>query len=232
MDFLTSLLELSSITWISALILGLMTAISPCPMATNITAVGFISRDIENRRKVFLNGVFYTLGRGITYFTLGVLFYFGAATFRLSGFFQQYGEKMVGPLLILIGLFMLDLIKFSFPGFSSLSQKMEAKKVWGFWDALILGIVFALAFCPYSGVLFFGMLIPMTIASPSGLTLPLIFALATGLPVLIFAWLLAFSVGYLGGVYNKLKSFEFWFRKAIAILFIGIGLYYSRLFFI
>jgi len=97
---------------------------------------------------------------------------------------------------------------------------------------LLLGIVFALAFCPYSGVLYFGMLIPMTINSASGLYLPLIFAVATGIPVILFSWLIAFSLGSIGKVYNKIKSFEYWFRRIVAVLFIAVGIYYVVMLFL
>lgn len=120
---------------------------------------------------------------------------------------------------------MLGILKLSIPGFGSLSEKMENRSNSGFWGVLLLGVVFALAFCPYSGVLYFGMLIPMTMASTSGLLLPPVFAVATGIPVIIFAWLIAFSVGSIGGLYNKIKVFETWFRKIVAILFIGVGIY-------
>ncbi len=174
MDFLTNLLENSTMPWLSALVLGLMTAISPCPLATNITAVGFISKDIENRNRVFVNGLLYTLGRAISYTAIALIIYFGADQFKFSGFFQLYGEKIIRPLLFIIGLFMLDVIKIKFPGMSGLTSKMEAKTKWGFFDAILLGMIFALAFCPYSGVLYFGMLVPMTVASASGLYLPIL----------------------------------------------------------
>ncbi len=212
--------------WLSAMVLGLMTAISPCPLATNITAIGFISKDIEDRSRVFMNGVFYTLGRAISYTVLPLIFFFGADQLKFSGFFQRYGEKVLGPILIFIGLLMLDLIRINFPGISRLTSKMESKTKWGYFDSLILGMVFALAFCPYSGVLFFGILVPMTISSASGLYLPFVFALATGIPVILFSWLLAYSIGSIGGVYNKMKNFEIWFRRLVAVLFIGVGIYY------
>lgn len=232
MEFLTSILENSTLPWVSAFILGLMTAISPCPLATNITAVGFISKDIENRNRVFINGLLYTLGRAISYSAIALIIFFGANQFKFSSVFQQYGEKILGPLLIVIGLFMLDVLKLNFPGMSKLTTKMESKSNWGYMDALILGVIFALAFCPYSGVLYFGMLIPMTVSSASGLYLPIIFAFATGIPVMIFAWILAYSVSSIGGIYNKIKKFEFWFRRIVAILFIVVGIYYlARLLF-
>ena len=226
MEFLLNLLDNNSIPWVTAILLGLMTSISPCPLATNITAIGFIGKDIESRNRVFLNGLFYTIGRAITYTSIALIIYFGADQFRLSGFFQQYGEKLIGPLLILIGIFMIDFIRIKFPFFDRLSEKMEDRKSWRFIDALLLGVVFALAFCPYSGVLYFGILIPITISSASGLYLPLVFAIATGIPVILFAWVLAYTVSGVGELYNKIKIFELWFRRVIAVAFIGVGVYY------
>lgn len=226
MEVLQNILETSQFPILTAFILGLMTAISPCPLATNITAIGYISKDIVNQRKVFVNGLVYTLGRAVSYTAIGLIFFFGASQFEFAGFFQKWGEKLLGPLLIIIGLFMLGILTLKIPGLGSLTEKMENKSNSGFWGVLLLGVVFALAFCPYSGVLYFGMLIPMTIGSASGLYLPFIFAVATGIPVIIFAWLLAFSVGSIGNVYNKLKSFELWFRRVVAVLFIGVGAYY------
>jgi cytochrome c-type biogenesis protein len=226
MDFLTNLLDSSSMPWVTALLLGLMTAISPCPLATNITAIGFISKDLDNRNRVFFNGLFYTIGRAITYTLIPLIIYFGADQFKFSGFFQRYGEKIIGPLILLIGIFMLDIIRINFPGSGMLSEKMDKRKSWRYTDALLLGIVFALAFCPYSGVLYFGMLVPLTISSASGLYLPVMFAIATGIPVIIIAWILAYTVSGIGGVYNRIKIFELWFRRVIAIVFIIVGLYY------
>ena len=226
MDLLNGLLENSTMPWISALVLGLMTSISPCPLATNITAVGFIGKDIDNRNRVFINGLLYTLGRAISYTAIALIIYMGADQFKFSGFFQQYGEKILGPLLIIVGLFMLDVIKIKFPGMSGLASRMENKTRWGYIDAILLGMVFALAFCPYSGVLYFGMLVPMTISSPSGLYLPLIFAIATGIPVIIVSWILAYTLSGISGFYNKVKSFEIWFRRIIAVIFIIVGIYY------
>jgi len=224
--FLVELLSNSSMPVVSAFLLGLMTAISPCPLATNITAIGFISKDVENKTKVFVSGLVYMLGRALTYTLLAFIIYIGADQFKLSGFFQQYGEKILGPLLIIIGILMLDVIKLHLPGFGKMSKKFEEKKQHSYWDVLLLGILFALAFCPYSAVLYFGMLIPMTIASPSGLYLPVVFALGTGIPVIIFAWLLAYAISSVGKTYNALKTFEKWFRLIVAIVFIVVGIYY------
>ena len=232
MDFLQNWFDSTQLPLLSAFVLGLMTAVSPCPLATNITAIAFIGKDINNKRKVFINGLIYTLGRAVTCTGLGLIFYFGASQFKISGFVQQWGEKLLGPILILIGLFMLDFIKIKFPGLGKLTEKMEQKSQSGFWGVLLLGIVFALAFCPYSGVLYFGMLIPITITSASGLYLPLIFALGTGLPVIIFAWFIAYTIGGVGGVYNKIKIFEIWFRRVVSVIFILAGLYFIMIYFL
>jgi cytochrome c biogenesis protein CcdA len=226
-EFLTNLLSNSSVPFLTAFILGLLTAISPCPLATNITAIGFIGKDIENRRRVFYNGLIYTAGRAISYTVLAFILYFGADQIKLSGFFQQYGDKFIGPVLIIIGLFMLGVLKLNFLSVGKLTDRFQQKKIKGTAEVLVLGIVFALAFCPYSGVLYFGILIPLVIASASGLYLPLVFSLGTGIPVIIFAWMIAFTLSGVGGLFSKIRSFEFWFRKVIAVLFIGVGGYYT-----
>jgi len=225
-EFLQNLMSSSSLPFVTAFLLGLMTAISPCPLATNITAIGFISKDMESKRRVFMNGLVYTLGRAIAYTVLALVIFIGADSFDISVWFQKYGEKIIGPLLILIGLLMLDLLKIKFPGIGNITQKLQDKSKHTYWDVLILGVVFALAFCPYSGVLYFGMLIPMTISSASGLYLPVVFAIATGIPVIIFAWLIAYTISGVGKIYNSLKSFEVWFRRVISVVFIAVGIYY------
>lgn len=233
MDFLQQWLDSSNAPILSALILGIMTAISPCPLATNITAIGFIGKEIENRKRIFYNGLWYTLGRTASYTGLALILYLGASTFQIARFLQSNGEKFLGPLLIIIGLFMLDVIKINFPGLSNLTDRFEKKKSKNNgWSSFLLGMIFALAFCPYSGALYFGMLIPLTISSSSGLVLPTMFAIATGLPVIIVAYLLAFSLSSLGNFYKKIKIFEKWFRRIVAILFIIVGIYYVYVFFI
>jgi cytochrome c biogenesis protein CcdA len=216
---------------LTALILGLMTAISPCPLATNISAIGFISRDIEDNTRVFKSGLIYTLGRAFSYVSLAIILYFGADQFNITMLFQGWGEKILGPLLIIIGLFMLGILKLNIPGLSRYGEKLGEKAKKSYWGSFFLGALFALAFCPYSGVLYFGMLIPMSIASTSGLLLPLVFAVATGLPVVLFAWMLAYAMHNVSKTHNRIRSFERYFRRLIAILFIGVGLYYIILFF-
>jgi cytochrome c biogenesis protein CcdA len=231
MELLQTILENSQYSILTAFILGLMTAISPCPLATNISAIGFISRDIADRRRVFIKGLIYTLGRAVTYTGIGVILFFGASKMNVSMLFQGWGEKVLGPLLVIIGLFMLDFIRIKLPGFSDLTERLGEKSRKSYWSTLFLGMIFAMAFCPYSGVLYFGMLIPITIASASGLYLPLVFAFATGLPVIVFAWLIAYAVGNVGKLYDRIKVFELWFRRVVAVLFIGVGIYYIIIFY-
>jgi cytochrome c-type biogenesis protein len=232
MEYLQHLLDSGTAPFWTAIILGLMTAISPCPLATNITAIAFISKDIENKSRFFLNGVLYTLGRAVCYTSLGVILFFGASKFHVANIIQTYGERFLGPLLVVIGVLMLGVIKLKFPGFSGLTDRFAAHMKANGWSAFMLGILFALAFCPYSGVLYFGMLIPMSIASSTGLYLPFIYAVATGLPVIVIAWILAFSVSGIGRLYHQMKSIEKWFRVIAAITFILTGFYYSYLFYI
>lgn len=227
MDWLQNLLDSSSLPILSAFLLGVLTSISPCPLATNITAIAFISKDIENKKRVFYNGLIYTLGRAITYSTIGLIFFFGASQFKIEGFLQRNGERILGPALVVIGLFMLGIFKIKLPFSGKLTERIGSGAEKGnFIGILIMGIAFALAFCPYSGVLYFGMLIPMTISSVWGLYLPIIFAIGTGLPVIIIAYLIAYTVSGIGNFYNKIKIFELWSRRVIAVVFIGAGVYY------
>ncbi len=231
MQFLQNLIDQSTFPLLTAFLLGLMTAISPCPLATNITALAYISKDVESRRTVFLNGIYYTLGRALTYTILGSIIFFGASKFQISRAVQANGEKWIGPLLILIGIFMLGVIKL--PGTSgTIIQRFADKvKLGSGWGALFLGMIFALAFCPYSGVLYFGMLMPLVLSQPSGLLFLPDFAVATGLPVILLAYVLAFSIGGIGKYYNKIKTFEIWFRRIVAVLFIVTGFYFVWIYF-
>ena len=235
MNFLQSILENSSVPVITAFILGLLTAVSPCPLATNITAIGFIGKDIENRHRIFTNGLLYTLGRILTYTVLGFILIpilrEGASMFAVQKTISKYGEILIAPLLIVIGIYMLDLIKLNIPKIS-INGEYVKKRTKGSWGALFLGIIFSLAFCPSSGIFFFGMLIPLSAAEAGGYLLPVVYAIATGLPVILVAWVLAYSVAGLGKFYNRIQVFEKWFRKIVAILFIAVGIYYAVIFYL
>lgn len=226
MDILQNLLDQTEWPAASAFLLGLMTAMSPCPLATNITAISFIGRELQDRRRVLWNGLLYTLGRAITYTGLGLILYFGASVFEVASLFRGWGEKLLGPLLVVVGLVLLDIIPLRIGGLDVLAEKFGKNRAKaGYFGALLMGVLFALAFCPYSGVLYFGMLIPLTVTSPQGLWLPPIYAMATGLPVIVFAWVIAFAIGSVGALYNRIRTFELWFRRVSAILFVITGIY-------
>lgn len=230
MEYLQSLIDNSNVPLITAFLLGLLTAVSPCPFATNITAIGFIGKDIESHHRIFVNGLLYALGRVLAYTALGFILIpilrEGASMFAVQKVVAKYGEMLLAPALIVVGVYMLGVFRLKLPMLNVGSDKLKQRSR-GAWGALLLGVLFALAFCPTSGVFYFGMLIPMSAAESGGYLLPVVYAIATGLPVIIVAWILAYSVARLGKFYNRMQVFERWFRKVVAVLFIGVGVYYG-----
>lgn len=229
MEWLQSLLDSSTTSVLTAFLLGLLTAVSPCPLATNIAAIGYIGKDLENRRRIFRNGLLYTAGRVIAYTLLGIILIFilkgGSSLFGIQKFIGKYGELILGPALLLIGLFMLFGHKLRLPsfGFKGNGEGLARK---GGRGALLLGMLFAMAFCPTSGVFYFGMLIPMSATATAGYLLPVLFAVATALPVLVVAWILAFSVQHIGRFYGRMQTVQKWLNRIVGGLFTGIGVYY------
>ncbi|MBU1089692.1 sulfite exporter TauE/SafE family protein [Patescibacteria group bacterium] len=229
MDFINTLIDGYNIPLLTAFLLGVLTSISPCPLATNITAIAYISREIKTVKNTLLNGLFYTLGRGISYVLLATLIYFGLSSFQISNIFQGWGDKVLGPVLISIGLIMFGVIKINITGHN---EKVEKLKKWlaskGYIGSLFLGVLFALAFCPYSGVLFFGALIPLVLKSPESLLLPPLFALGTGLPVILFSFLIAFSMRKVSRAFQITQKIEKVMRYAVASIFLIAGVYYLQ----
>jgi cytochrome c biogenesis protein CcdA len=213
---------------LSALFLGLLTAISPCPMATNIAAIAYVSRRVTDRRYAIMTGTLYTLGRMISYSVLGILIIVaGLEIPGVASFLQDFGEQILGPLLIVVGLIMLNIDRLSFSlGGGKLSSIGEKVADRGMVGGLLLGVLFALAFCPYSAVLFFGVLIPLALKTTGGVTLPAVFAIGTGLPVLIFGILISIGVSRVSTWLNALTRVEKIIRVIVSIIFIGIGIYY------
>jgi cytochrome c-type biogenesis protein len=216
----------NNIPLIAAFFIGLMTAISPCPLATNITAIAYVSKKIGNSRHTILVGLAYTLGRMLTYVTIAALIVWaGMGMQDISLTLQSSGNLLLGPILLIIGILMLGLINFPTKGSSRLDSLKESLSERGILGGFLLGALFALAFCPFSAVLFFGMLIPLALAAGDPIFIPSIFAFATGLPVIILSVILAYSVSKVGGVMNKIKIFELWMRRVVATIFILIGVY-------
>ena len=229
MEWLQTLLDSSTTPVLTAFLLGLLTAISPCPLATNIAAIGYIGKDIEDRRRVFLNGLLYTAGRIVAYTVLGLVLILiirqGASMFGIQKFIGTWGEMLLGPALIVIGLLMLFSQRLQLPQFGFNGRNVEGLKRHGGRGAFLLGVLFAMAFCPTSGMFYFGMLIPMSATATMGYLLPVVFAIATALPVLIVAWLLAFSMQEVGRFYGWMKDIERWTTIIVGVLFVLIGLY-------
>jgi len=217
---------------LAASALGILTSISPCPLATNITATAYIAKTITNRRKVLLSGVLYTLGRVFSYTVLGALIYFGASKFHVARLFQGNGEKIIGPIMLLIGLIMLDVIKLNFLFRGNVTEKLSDKfKNKGMLGSFLLGVVFALAFCPYSGALFFAILMPLTLTTGAGLALPVVFSIGTGLPVIFFAFIIAFSMEKLAQYFKAIQKVEKVMRLLAGLTFVLTGLYYINIYF-
>lgn len=235
MDILQTWLEGSEVPVLTAFLLGLLTAVSPCPLATNITAIGFISKDIESKDRTFLLGILYTIGRMVAYSLLGALLIWmlrrGFDTFDLQSKVSQWGEMLLSPVLIVMGLVMLFGDRLPLSGFG-LNASEKSGRLRGAWGSLLLGILFAMAFCPTSGMFYFGMLIPMSASATGGYALPAVYALATGLPVVIVAWIIAYSIGNIAGFYKKMQVFQKWLNRMVAVLCIIVGIYYAYTFYL
>jgi len=215
----------------SALWLGILTSISPCPLASNVAAISFLSKKITHPVLVFISGVAYTLGRMIAYAVLGWMIISSLLSVpQVAQFLQKYMGKALGPLLILTGLILLEIITVRLTGLS-LSQKHHNKLAEsGAPGALLLGFIFALAFCPISAALFFGSLIPLAINNKSGIVLPFIYGIGTGLPVLVFAIVIALGVTSLSHWFHKITRIEYYTRKITGTVFILVGLYYTGIY--
>lgn len=215
----------------AALWLGILTSISPCPLATNIAAISFIGKRLDSRKAVVATGLLYTLGRSLVYAVLGALLVASLLSAPdASQFLQRYMNRFLGPLLILIGMLLLGLIRLPLPN-TGASEKLGKKvEPWGVWGGLVLGVVFALSFCPVSAGLFFGSLLAVAVKHESPILMPTLFGIGTALPVIVFAVILAISTAAMGKAYGKVTQFERWARGATGVLFIGIGVYYSLAF--
>lgn len=235
MDFLQFLGTMghNPVPVIAAFFLGLMTAISPCPLATNITAIAFISKKIDNSRHTLLSGFVYTLGRIAAYIAVAsVIVFFGMNIRFIALGLQHYGELLLGPFLVLCGIYLLDIFHFDrLPGgdwFSGLTSGISGRLAdKGYLGAFLLGMIFALSFCPFSAVLFFAMLIPLALAAGDPVIIPAVFAIATGLPVIVISYLVVKGVGKCSGIVQKVGVAEVWMQRAVAVVFLIVGVYYS-----
>jgi len=227
-ELIQNLMANTEFVLIIAFLLGVLTSISPCPLATNIAAVAYISRDIKSPGHAILNSITYTLGRIFTYFALGAMIILGGiSVIDLSLTTQSIHGTILGIILITAGILLLGLINFNFNfGGGSITEKLSKKAAnFGLLGAFFIGVLFALAFCPYSAILFFGTLIPLGLASNEGVILPLFYGLGTGLPVLLFAGLFYFGAQGINRHVQNVSRFEKILRKVIGVIFIVIGVY-------
>jgi sulfite exporter TauE/SafE len=209
----------------SAMWLGILTSISPCPLATNVAAMSFIGKSLSSPRRVLLTGLLYTLGRTIAYAALASLLI--ASVFAIpdvSFFLELHMNKLLGPLLIVVGLLLLDLVPLSFPGSCAIDRIERRFRTSGLWGAGALGMLFALSFCPVSAALFFGSLIPLAVKQGSAIGLPSIYGIGTGLPVLGFALLIALGAQWVSKAFKRVAQFEKWARRITAAVFIVVGI--------
>jgi cytochrome c-type biogenesis protein len=208
--------------------LGILTSLSPCPLATNITAISFVGRRTGSPRGVLLAGFLYALGRAAVYVLIGALLVsslLSAASVSLT--LQAWMNKLLGPLLVLAGMVMLDLLRFTTKGRGFGGRFQQRVERWGTLGALALGIVFALSFCPVSAALFFGSLIPLAVQHGSGVVLPFLFGIGTALPVIVVSVILACGARFLGSLFRKMTQVERWMRWATGTVFVGVGVYLS-----
>jgi cytochrome c-type biogenesis protein len=211
----------------SAVWLGILTSISPCPLATNIVAISYIGKQADRPRTVLLTGTMYTLGRALTYVILGALLVASLLSVpALSNFLQRYMNKVLGPVLILVGMLLLELLRLPALGGSGTSRLSERLGRSGAWGAALLGMLFALSFCPTSAALFFGSLIPLSTKSESAVTLPLLYGLGTALPVFLFAILVAAGAKSVASLFQKLSAVEVWARRITGVVFLMVGIYF------
>ena len=210
----------------SAFWLGILTSISPCPLATNVAAISFVARNLGSPHRVLWSGILYSLGRMIVYIAIAVLAVVSLLSLpEVSFFLESNMHKIIGPILIIVGIVLLDVLPISFStSFLANSVQARAEK-WGVWGSGILGIVFALTFCPLSAALFFGSLIPLAVDGKSAVVMPSVYGLGTALPVFGFAIVMAFGMKSLGKFFDRLTQMEKWARKATAFVFIAAGLY-------
>jgi len=213
---------------VSAFWLGILTAVSPCPLAANIAAITYIGKHMHSPRRVVVSGALYAVGRTVTYVMLGAILVASIMTAsRLSDIMQSYFSKLVGPLLILVGMVLLDLVGITLPGMGQQKSIERHASSGGLWGSLMLGMFLALSFCPISAALFFGSLVPLAADHNSYVTYPLLYGLGTGLPVLIFGVGLGLGVRWVGRVLNRLPQIERWARRITGAVFIVAGIYLS-----
>lgn len=212
----------------SALWLGVLTSISPCPLATNIAAITFIGKQVDRPYRVLLSGLVYTLGRMVTYVAIGMLVVSSVLSIpEVAMWLQLNMNKILGPVLLVAGVLLLGVMRIPLPGIGAGTSLQTRVEAWGIWGAGLLGLLFALSFCPVSAALFFGSLIPLALDHQSSVLMPTVYGIGTALPVVGVAIVIAMGAKYVGTFFNRLSTIEKWARRVTAVVFIGVGLYFT-----
>ena len=208
--------------------LGVLTALSPCLMATNVAAITFIARQVGEPKYALMSGLFYTAGQALAYVLLGMLLVKSLLSVPLvSQWLQQYMIALLGPILIVTSMFLLELLDVQF-GSGKMKQWIQKRtNTYGLWAAALLGIVFAMSFCPTTAALFFGSLIPLAVTHESTILLPLFYAGGVALPVLAFGVLIAFAANKVGRVFERVGRIERGARYATGGIFLATGVYFT-----
>ena len=228
MEFIQSIIDDNSVPVLTAFLLGLIVALHPCPLAANVAAMGYLAKDAHDRRRVFMNGLAYTVGRILAYSALGVTL---IALFRGSGgmeavgrWFGEWGERLLAPVLIIIGLyFILDRFLHKHEHCPNVSER--GRRFHGSWGGLLLGVLLAMSFCPESAIVYFGMLMPLSARYSGGYLLPVVFSVATSVPAVLMAWAVAYGMGGMQAVKNKMHAVQRWMNIVVGVLFIGAGVF-------
>ena len=204
--------------------LGLLAAVSPCPLATNLAAISILTRGQGPTRRIAVTGVAYALGRITPLVAIAAIVSWGIVrSSTLSHVLQKYGDRATGPLLVIIALVLLDLMPFRLPtiGFKA-KESGEGK---GFVGAFAMGVAFARAMCPTSAALYFGGLIPLAVRHNAPVVLPFAFGIATAAPVLAASVLLILSANGLSRFFENLKRAERIIRIATGYAFLVYGIW-------
>lgn len=212
---------------LTSLLLGFLMILDPCTLFTSIAAIGYIDREMQNRKRVLITGGMFVMGKLVTYVLLSIPFIMGAHTDGIHHFLEHWGEPLLAAFMLVCGVLLLFSGHHHHDhdhGVSKWLQTVDDKSSW-LW-AFMLGIFFAIAFCPHRLMYFFTM-IEMSVSLESAWTwvMPVVFGLGTGLPIMILAWLISYSVVNTEVLTKKVQSFEKWFRYACAVLFLGFGIY-------
>ena len=212
-----------------ALVLGFMMILDPCTLFTSVAAIGYIDRELQNKKRVLTCGLMFVLGKLAAYVLLSIPFIMGAQTEGIHHVLNEWGEPLLCVFMLVCGVLLLFTGHHHHDhdhGLNHVLQNVDDKSSW-LWS-FMLGIFFAIAFCPHRLVYFFTMI---DLAVTADLTpvgrymLPVLFGLATGLPIMILAWIISYTAVNSQTLTEKLGKFEHWFRYACAVLFLGYGLY-------